>query len=250
MARISRRSLVMFTTGAVFAAIVFAPLAGAFGALFWFTGVDAFDARRDNDRIAERIIETVLLRRPDWIPRGIMLGQGARWPVPAVSPDGDCLPDVAGIAVAQRVAVIDRDGGVPARQFPSDLVREWLDRELRIARRAVVASDLDLAMLRFDRETSMPMVELVERSALLDMPNVSLGALDGCVHGSLAAPLCARFARDRIEHRLARYRAPLQTLFLANGARVQNMACAALHGLRRRIASNARRPSPARQYAP
>lgn len=77
-------------------------------------------------------------------------------------------------------------------------------------------------------------VYLVELESLKSLPMPILGALDGCIRGSLLAPYCETRARTILQSALDKERVNLKRQFGKNAARAGAMLCVALDGMKPR----------------
>ena len=93
--------------------------------------------------------------------------------------------------------------------------------------------DLDLAgaiyAMRNRRDRAD--AEQAAAEALTILPNPVLGAVDGCVSGSLLAPICAGWVEGRMRAALAAARPKLEEGRAASAASALAIGCRALNGL-------------------
>lgn len=176
--------------GALVALTIGWPLAGSVQALSWPAIV--FDADGPDKIAADRIVAA----HPEWTRWAL----GGRPNAPAPFLGQDCL---------------------------QTLTAEWTKRP----------GDADLSsVLRHSRgERDSAMVVQISEQTLLDLPRPSLGhpvlgALAGCIDGSLLSVVCDRWASQRIVNALKIHRDELIAGFTANADRAQQMACRALDG--------------------
>lgn len=139
-----------------------------------------------------RLIKVAEQFRPDWIPhRGHMLIPV--WPAPDVAHDKGCLDKLSG------------------RESVAETVRKTYG-EPQVT--GAISSSL---WLRRDQ-----ILEPFELDAIHKQFPIYFGALNGCIEGSLAAPLCKRLLRNRMiaEYNLARPRLEEALQEAVNGAEV------------------------------
>jgi hypothetical protein len=75
-------------------------------------------------------------------------------------------------------------------------------------------------------------VYAIARGELRALPNVALGALQGCVEGSLFAGMCRQYVAERLVTVMAAHKQAIVSKADANDAKAIKMACAALNGTR------------------
>ena len=91
---------------------------------------------------------------------------------------------------------------------------------------------LNVAIHHERNNLNSQMVYAVARRDLHGLPNVALGALQGCVEGSLLAGACRRFVAQRLVNAMAAQQRAIAFKTNANDADAIRMACAALDGTR------------------
>lgn len=94
------------------------------------------------------------------------------------------------------------------------------------------ASLLNTAIHHERNGKNTDLVYATAKAALRDLPNVTLGALQGCVEGSLFAGVCRRYVTQRLVSAMSAHHREIEAKADANDAAATKMACAALDGTR------------------
>ena len=92
------------------------------------------------------------------------------------------------------------------------------------------ASLLNTAIHQQRNNMNAVAVYAIAEKSLRSLPNVALGALQGCVEGSLLAGVCHRYVARRVADAMATHQHELKSMADANDADATQMACAALVG--------------------